>query len=381
MTAIANTATTLTSKGIREDLEDTIYRVAPFKTPFQANIGTVPKATNAYHEWQTEGLETPSGSNAQLEGDDIASFQSEDLSARVGNYCQIFRKTGIVSETDNVVKKAGRASEVNRQKVLKGIALRTDMEMTFLANAGSAQQSGSNPRTSAGLPAWLVSNTAFGAGGSVGGFQAGSNIVNAATQGTARTFTEALLKSVRATAFANGATPNQVNVGPTDKQTMSGFTGIAGIRKEVQCEEQATIIGGRRRVRGRFRQDDLDPAPICGVGHGRAGRSQHGGRGHLARDRDRAAGENRRRGEVHGPGREDVGGAQRKGPCLHLCDQLRYSNDSGSVSICFRRLRTPDGVSSFSQDSIPPPVPRKMRSGSGNSSSIGPLSDGSSAKR
>lgn len=242
MTAIANTATTLTTIGIREDLENTIYRVAPFKTPFQANIGTAPKATNTYHEWQTEGLDTPSSSNAQLEGDDITSFQSEDLSSRVGNYCQIFRKTGIVSETDNVVKKAGRASEVNRQKVLKGLALRTDMEMTFLANSGSNQQSGSTPRACAGLPAWLTHNVAFGTGGSSGGFSGGT--VTAATPGTTRPFTEALLKSVRATAFANGATPNQVYVGPTDKQTMSGFTGIASIRVDANPNEQATIIGG-----------------------------------------------------------------------------------------------------------------------------------------
>lgn len=244
MTAIANTATTLTTKGIREDLEDTIYRVAPFKTPFQANIGTAPKATNTYHEWQTEGLDTPAGNNAQLEGDDISSFQAEDPTVRVGNYCQIFRKTGIVSETDNVVKKAGRASEVNRQKVLRGIALRTDMEMTFLGNQASGQQSGSTPRSCAGLPAWLVANTSFGAGGSVGGFQTGSSIVNAATPGTNRSFTEAMLKSVRATAFANGATPNQVYVGPIDKQVMSGFTGIASIRVDANPTEQATIIGG-----------------------------------------------------------------------------------------------------------------------------------------
>ena len=242
MTAIANTATTLSTIGIREDLENTIYRVAPFKTPFQANIGTAPKATNTYHEWQTEGLETPAGNNAQLEGDDITSFQSEDLTARVGNYCQIFRKTGIVSETDTVVKKAGRASEVNRQKVLKGIALRTDMEMSFLANGASAQQSGGSPRTCAGLPAWLSHNVSFGAGGSAGGFSGG--VVAPATPGTQRSFTEALLKSVRATAFANGATPNQVYVGPTDKQTMSGFTGIASIRVDANPTEQATIIGG-----------------------------------------------------------------------------------------------------------------------------------------
>ena len=244
MTALANTATTLTTKGIHEDLENTIYRVAPFRTPFQANIGAAPKATNTYHEWQTEGLETPSAGNIQLEGDDVASFDTEDTSVRVGNYCQIFRKTGIVSETDNVVKKAGRASEVNRQKVLKGLALRTDMEMTFLANGPSAQQSGGTGRKSAGLPAWLTSNVSFGSGGSAGGFASGT--VAAATPGTNRTFTEAMLKNVRATAFANGATPSQVYVGPADKQVMSGFTGIAGIRVNQNADDQemATIIGG-----------------------------------------------------------------------------------------------------------------------------------------
>lgn len=244
MAAIANTATTLTTKGIREDLENTIYRVAPFKTPFQANIGSKAKATATYHEWQTENLDTPSASNAQLEGDDITSYGAENVTARVGNWTQIFRKTGIVSDTDEAVKKAGRASEINRQKVLRGIAIRTDMEMTFLANSGSGQQSGSTPRTSAGLPAWLVSNVSFGVGGAVGGYS--NSVVTAATAGTARAFSEALLKSVRATAFTNGATPNQVYVSAVTKQTMSAFTGIAGIRVNQNSgdEEMATIIGG-----------------------------------------------------------------------------------------------------------------------------------------
>src|SRR5690242_5568986 len=118
MSAITGTATTLTIKDIREDLEDTTYRVAPSKTPFSTNVGNAGKATNTFHEWQTETLDTPAA-NAQLEGDDSPSFaNSENVTTRIGNYCQIFRKVGIVSGTDEVVKKAGRASEINRQKVL-----------------------------------------------------------------------------------------------------------------------------------------------------------------------------------------------------------------------------------------------------------------------
>jgi Family of unknown function (DUF5309) len=241
MTAISGTATTLTTIGIREDLEDTIYRVAASKTPFQANIGSGGKATQTYHEWQTETLASPAATNYQLEGDDIASFGSENVTTRVGNYLQIFRKTGIVSDTDDVVKKAGRASETNRQKVLKGIELKTDMEMTFLGNVVSGAQSGSTPRKCAGFPAWIVTNTSFGAGGSAGGFSAGT--VAAATAGTNRTFTEALVKSTRTTAFGNGANPTQVYMSGTNKQQFGAFTGIAQIRVDASEKGQATIIG------------------------------------------------------------------------------------------------------------------------------------------
>lgn len=241
MTAIANTATTLTTKGIREDLEDNIYRVAASKTPFSKNIGKS-KATQTFHEWQTETLAAPSATNFQLEGDDVGTtFAAENVTTRVGNYCQIFRKTGIVSATDDVVKKAGRSSELNRQKVLKGLELATDIEMTLFVNGVSGQESGATPRKSAGAPAWITTNTSFGAGGSAGGFSAG--VVSAATAGTNRTFTESLVKSTRTTAFGNGATPNQVYMSGTNKQQFSAFTGIASIRVDAKPSEQATIIG------------------------------------------------------------------------------------------------------------------------------------------
>lgn len=243
MSAISNTATTLTTKGIREDLEDTIYRVAPSKTPFQSNIGNSGKATNTYHEWQTETLDTPANTNYHLEGDDYGTtYGAENVTSRVGNFCQIFQKSGLVSGTDEVVKKAGRSSELNRQKVLKGISLRTDMEMTFLSNLGSGQESGGTPRKCAGIRAWLTSNTSLGAGGSTTGFSGGT--VTAATPGTTRTLTEALLKAVRSTSFSNGAEASQAYAGPTTKQTMSTFTGIASIRVDAPLNDQAHIIGG-----------------------------------------------------------------------------------------------------------------------------------------
>jgi hypothetical protein len=258
MTAPTNLASTTSMVGYREDLEDTIYRVAPEKTPFLSAIGKK-KASARYHEWQTENLATPNPANAALEGDDIATLDAPNNTTRVGNYCQIFRKTLGVSRTQEVVDKAGRKSEVNRQKVRKGIELRRDMEARMIGNFASVAESGATPRGTAGILAWLTSNVSRGGSGASGGFSAG--VVNAATNGTQRTLTEALLKAAWSTAFANGANPSIALMGPVQKQQFSAFTGIADIRAEVKGREQATIIAGAEVYVGDFGQLMLVPHP------------------------------------------------------------------------------------------------------------------------
>jgi len=234
--------------GVREDLSDIIHRVAPEKTPFISSIGKT-KATNTYHEWQTETLASPVTTNYALEGDDVGTLGAANLTTRVGNYCQIMTKSGGVSRTQEVVDKAGRASELARQKTLKGIELRRDMEKRFLANVGSNAESGATPRKTAGLLAWITSNVSRGSGAAAGGFSGGT--VTAFTPGTSRTWTEALLKSVLATAFGNGATPSQLYMGAAHKQQFSTFTGIADIRKDVGSG-QATIVAGAEVYVGDF---------------------------------------------------------------------------------------------------------------------------------
>jgi len=240
MAAPANLVTTLNTVGQREDLEDVIYRVAPEKTPFISSIGKV-KVKARYHEWQVEDLATPNPENAKLEGDE-ATLEAGNQPQRVGNYCQIFSKTVGVSRTDDVVDLAGRDKESTRQTVIKGIEIRRDMEAAFLQNRASQNESGANPRKAAGALAWLTTNVSRGAGGANGGFSAG--IVAAATNGTQRTFTEALFKTVMALSFTNGASPSIAMVGATTKQQFSAFTGIASIRADVKGRNQATIISG-----------------------------------------------------------------------------------------------------------------------------------------
>lgn len=241
MTAPTNTITSATPNvGVREDLEDNIYRVAPEETPFVSNIGTS-KATNIYHEWQTEDLTAASATNAQLEGDDYA-LGSPNLTTRLGNTCQILAKTGGVSRTQEIVNKAGRASELARQKVLKTIEIKRDLEIRAIGNYAAVAESGATTRKLAGIQAFLTSNDNRGSGGSDGGFSASPGPA-AATDGTQRTFTEALVKATMATTFGNGGKPTQAYMGGTHKQQFSAFTGIADIRSEVRGNAMATITG------------------------------------------------------------------------------------------------------------------------------------------
>lgn len=243
MTAPTNTVTSATPNvGVREDLESSIYRVAPEETPLTSNAGTT-KATNIYHEWQTETLAAASATNAQLEGDDY-TLGAPNLTSRVGNYVQIVAKAGGVARTQEIVDKAGRVSELARQKVMKTLEMKRDFEIRIIGNFASVAESGATTRKTAGALAWLTSNTSKGVGGSDGGFATG--IVAAATNGTQRTFTEALLKSVLSTTFTNagaGNMPSQLYMGPSTKQTFSAFTGIADIRAGVSGKGMATIYG------------------------------------------------------------------------------------------------------------------------------------------
>lgn len=238
MASPANTVLVSNSIGNREDLSDIIFRVAAEDTPFISNIGK-DQAKAVFTEWQTEALASPT-INANLEGNTFA-IGAGNFTTRVGNYTQIVTKAFGVSRTEEIVRKGGRTSEVNRQKILKGLECRRDFEFSVIGNNPSRVDNGTNARLAGGALAWITTNGTFGSGGANGGFSGG--IVSAATNGTQRALTETLVKAVMSTAFSNGAHLSQAYMGPVQKQEWSAFTGIANLRKEVGGSEMATIIG------------------------------------------------------------------------------------------------------------------------------------------
>ena len=224
MTIATNTYLTFSAKGIREDLTDVIYNIAPTQTPFMSSAGKG-KAQQTFHEWQTDSLAAAQTNNAQLQGDDVTSYDPATATSRLGNYTQILRKTAVIADTLDVVKKAGRASEVAYQVAKKLKELKRDMEATLLNNQQKSAGSSTSAPQLAGIESWLFTNTSKGTGGVDPVAADGTGL---RTDGTQRAFTEALLKTVIGSIFDNsGEEPDLLMLGRFNKQVASTFAGNA----------------------------------------------------------------------------------------------------------------------------------------------------------
>ena len=226
---------TYTAIGQREDLSDVIYNISPTDTPFMSSIGKT-KATATYHEWQTDSLAAPALGGA-VEGADASSITASPTT-RIGNRTQIFTKSVAVAGTLEAVDKAGRKSEKAYQLAKVSAELKRNIELTLLSNQVSAAGNSSTARTLGGLQAWLSTNGDFGTDG-----VAGSGGTTARTDGTDRTFTETILKTVVAEVYTAGGTPKVLMVNPAHKQVVSAFAGIAAQRYMAPSNEPTTIIG------------------------------------------------------------------------------------------------------------------------------------------
>jgi len=239
MTVPTNTIQNVNRVGVREDLSDKIAQLFPDDTPFLNAISTG-KCTATKTEWQTDGLANANPNNAQVQGDDLANDVRANT-ARVSTYTQISTKVVGVSSTLEATNKAGRKSELAREIMKAGRELRTDMEARACGNYASVAPAVGTAGQTAGALAWLTSNVSRGATGASGGFS--GSTVTAATNGTQRPYTEALLKTVLQSVWAKGGNPKLVITSGGQKQTAAAFPGLAQQRRETG-NKKATIVAG-----------------------------------------------------------------------------------------------------------------------------------------
>ena len=229
---------TFTGKGIAESFSDVIFDISPEETPL-LSMAKRTTASQQYHQWQTDSL-AAAAANAQLEGDD-AAFATLAATTVLGNYNQIARKTVQISGTYDVVKKYGRKSQVAYQLMKAGKELKRDIDYALSRNQASRAGSAGTARLSAGMESWISGNRVKqNTGATTPGFSIGT--VTAPTDGTAKTFTEAIFKTALNAAWTDGGDPSVILMSATNKARFSAFAGIATKYNDVTAKA-AQIIG------------------------------------------------------------------------------------------------------------------------------------------
>lgn len=221
--------TTYGQVGIREELHNAIWNIAPTDTPYSTAVKKGKMAKNRKIEWQTDTLADDDGSIAVLEGAD-ATDRTFTATVRLANHQQLMDRAIKISTAADAVTAAGRDTETGYQVMKRTKELKRHMENRLCGNWGSDDGSALTARQCAGFAAWITTNDNRASGiATQGGFNSGTGLVAAATDGTSalRTFTEVRFKARVKACWEQGGEDSIILMNGGHKQTLSAFSGVA----------------------------------------------------------------------------------------------------------------------------------------------------------
>lgn len=223
MAASTNSFVTTAAKLNREDLSNIIDLTQRSDTPIYSMISNA-KADATFTEWGVEAMDAP-GQNIQSESRDY-TFATTAANERLGNYTQIMEKTGKFSATQEAVGNAGDSEKRAAKMLTKGMALKTDVEYSLIANNASV---GGGDRVSGSLSTWAKTNVTRGATGANGGYNTGTKLTVAPTNGTQRSFTKTLLDDLLQSSYSSGAKLKHMFLSPYAKRAFANFMSDANV--------------------------------------------------------------------------------------------------------------------------------------------------------
>ena len=232
-----NTFDSYDAVGIREDLSDIITNISPEETPFMTKSGKT-RASNTLHEWQTDSLRA-SAANAHIEGD-ATTAEARSATTRLGNYTQIFKNAVVVPDTDEGLNKAGRAREIAYHVLKIGKEQKLDIEKALFDNNARAAGNSTTARELAGAPAWLTSNTDFGANEGADPTGDGTDARTDETT-TLIAFDQDRFDGVMQSIWENGGNPDTVYLSAFQMNKALAFTGNNNQRSAVQAGDERVI--------------------------------------------------------------------------------------------------------------------------------------------
>lgn len=215
----SNMLQTYTVIGMKEEVDDKIYRVSPEETPFVSMIGRK-SVDSTTPEWQRISLRA-AASNAKVEGLD-ATYAAQPQPERLSNKTQIISDTLSVTGTTERVAKYGRDKEVSRLKAQKMVELKKDIEWSAINKGAFVAGGASTAREMRGLYGWIETNNELN---SDTGVAPDVSANTAPVAGTLRAMTEDELKALILKVYNAGGKAEVLMASPNHKQKISTFTG------------------------------------------------------------------------------------------------------------------------------------------------------------
>lgn len=232
MAKVTNAFTTYQAQANREDLSNAIYNIDPFDTPVMSAIRRR-NVKNRIFDWQTEHLPLVNGSNADVEGFQLAPAPGTPT-VRVNNVTQISHRDATVSGTQEEADAAGKGSEMAHQMAMAAKVLKSDMEVMLCSRQPrvNGDDAGPTARVTEGFSHWL--GRAVDKAGAVAGAIAPGTVVAGLPVLSTDAFpvpaapvalTEQMLNDAMQKAYTNGASPTMWILPPGPRRTASTFTG------------------------------------------------------------------------------------------------------------------------------------------------------------
>ncbi len=208
---------------IPEDVIRAFYDISPTEIRFTGAIEQM-AADSVKKEFFEHKLNAPDKDNATADGS-TASGDDTTQGDRYVNYCQMpDRNISLGDQAEASDSFGPNITKFETQLEYRTKELYRDFEASALsANASVIPVGNTVAAKSAGFFACVRTNTSFGATGADGGYNTGTGVVDAPTDGTTRALSEGDILTVLQECNVQGGDPNQFQMIPQLKTKFSNF--------------------------------------------------------------------------------------------------------------------------------------------------------------
>ena len=232
---------------VPEDVINALFDISPIDRPFTGRIEHI-GADSANKEWLDHVLATPNTSNAIIDGA-AASDDSTSQATRYVQRMQLAERGIVLGDQATNSRGFGNITQFATQLEKRVNELYRDLEASSLSRNASVIGTAGVAAVAAGFFAQVKTNVSFGAGGSAGGWNAGTGVFDAPTQSTAaRALSENNILTVLESINTQGGRPDAMTMIPALKRRFSSFMMTSSSRVGVLVTQAPAGEGGASAV-------------------------------------------------------------------------------------------------------------------------------------